>query len=97
MVDKPFSVLTRKERELIEKLGECWNDFLQLPEQHTMDKTEFCHGIHRLQDKVGARPAIRELNSLNEKPTPKLCKNYEPSDKDSLCKHCGCNKSSHDW
>lgn len=57
-------MLTKAEKELILKLGACWNDFLQLPVEHNQDIPEFCASIHRLQEKVAARPALRILNGL---------------------------------
>lgn len=49
--------LTILEQDVIDNLVKAWNSFLQLPIQHGDDITEFRHGIHRLQEKVLARPA----------------------------------------
>lgn len=48
--------LTQKEQDVIDHLVRSWNAFLDLPIQHSDDITEFRHGIHRLQEKVLARP-----------------------------------------
>ena len=52
-------MLTDDENTVLTKLGEAWNAFLALPEQHADDVTEFRHALHRLQEKVLARPALR--------------------------------------
>lgn len=49
--------LTQKEQEVLEHLVKAWNAFVDLPIQHGDDTTEFRHGIHRLQEKILARPA----------------------------------------
>lgn len=51
--------ITQQEHEVLAALVEAWNAFLELPIQHGDDITEFRHGIHRLQEKVLARPARR--------------------------------------
>lgn len=48
--------LTEKENEVMAHLVSAWNAFVDLPIQHGDDLTEFRHGIHRLQEKVLARP-----------------------------------------
>lgn len=58
-------MLTKQEQEVINKLAEAWNAFIELPVEHDDDLTEFRQGIHRLQEKILARPA---RNFLNEKP-----------------------------
>jgi hypothetical protein len=59
--------MTEAERRLVEALSDVWNQFVALPEQHPMDRQEFCSGVHRLQEKVAARPALRELNKGSAK------------------------------
>lgn len=49
--------LTPEEAAVLAHLVSAWNAFLSLPIQHGDDITEFRHGIHRLQEKVLARPA----------------------------------------
>ncbi|WP_105430181.1 hypothetical protein [Neorhizobium sp. T6_25] len=51
--------LTQKEHDVVAALVEAWNAFLELPIQHGDDISEFRHGIHRLQEKVLARPTRR--------------------------------------
>lgn len=55
-------VLTEEERRVMAALVEAWNAFLALPVQHADDVDEFRHGIHRLQEKVFSRPAIKMEN-----------------------------------
>lgn len=54
--------MTEAEKQLVLMLAEVWNKYLELPSEHISDYSEFCTGIHRLQEKVLARPARRELN-----------------------------------
>jgi hypothetical protein len=56
--------LTNEEIALVNKLGDCWNDFLLLPTEHPMANIEFCTGVHVLQDKILARSGIREMNDV---------------------------------
>lgn len=53
--------MTDAERKIIEALGDIWNQYAALPVQHPMDHQEFCTGVHRLQEKVAARPALRTI------------------------------------
>lgn len=55
-------MITPTECDIITKLGEIWNRYLELPEEHPMGRQEFCSAIHQLQDKVAARSAYREIN-----------------------------------
>lgn len=55
--------LTRPEAEIVHALAAVWNLFLDLPEEHPMDRQEFCSDIHRLQEKVLARAGRRTLNA----------------------------------
>lgn len=52
-----------KEFELVKGLGEIWNDFLELEVGHPMERTEFCSGIHFLQDKLLARVGVRLMET----------------------------------
>lgn len=58
--------MTKGELEILEKLGEIWNLFLALPIEHPMARSEFCTGVHTLQNHVAARPAIREIRGILE-------------------------------
>jgi hypothetical protein len=57
-----MSKLTDRERKVVMKLIDAWNAFRDLPEVHADDTTEFRHGIHRLQEKVLARPTRRDFD-----------------------------------
>lgn len=54
--------MTETEKQVVMMLAEVWNKYLELPNEHISDNPEFLAGIHRLQEKVLARPARRELN-----------------------------------
>lgn len=54
--------LTPAETKVIEHLAEAWNAFIRCAPFHNDDLSEFRHGIHRLQEKVFARPAIEDFN-----------------------------------
>ena len=54
--------MTEAEKQVFMMLAEVWNKYLELPYEHISDQPEFCAGIHRLQEKVLARPARREMN-----------------------------------
>lgn len=51
-------MLTDDEKAVLSKLAEAWNAFLSLPVLHADDVPEFRAAIHRLQEKVLARPAL---------------------------------------
>lgn len=53
--------LTAAEAGILNALGDVWNAFAQLPVDHPWAATEFMHGIHRLQEAIAARPALRIL------------------------------------
>ena len=55
--------MTESERYVVAQLAGAWNAFLALPIQHQDDVDEFRRLIHAAQEKVLARPAIREMNS----------------------------------
>ena len=52
--------LTDEELELIEKLADVWNTFVELPVVHPDHNEEFRYGIHQLQRIVMCRP-VREF------------------------------------
>ena len=52
--------MNEQELQLIEKLGECFTEFVKLPyNTHPTDHTEFCQHVHILQRHVMARAAQR--------------------------------------
>lgn len=62
--------MNEEEKQLLKKLGECYNDFIKLPTQHQSDKPDFIFHIHALQSIVATREAVRNnpdvfSNSLN--------------------------------
>lgn len=44
-----------KEEKIVKMLAECWNEFLQLEQQHPDERRDFCNGIYRCQDVIGMR------------------------------------------
>ena len=59
-------MLTPAEKDLLLKLGQAWNAFCQLPNEHTSDAREFAEGLHRLQDMIAARAAYRAMRKEGE-------------------------------
>jgi len=55
-------MLTEREQRVMDALVAAWNAYLELPIQHSDDTTEFRHGIHRLQEKIFARPARKKMS-----------------------------------
>ncbi len=53
-------MMTEKEKELLTKLGECWNDFSALSKGHPSDSEDFVFHIHALQNIVMSRSVMRE-------------------------------------
>ncbi|AHM71659.1 hypothetical protein [Yersinia hibernica] len=53
--------LLAAEQQITQMLGDAWNQFLQLPLEHPMERNEFCLAIHACQRIILARPAIRGL------------------------------------
>ncbi|KPH62378.1 hypothetical protein ADT71_15480 [Novosphingobium sp. ST904] len=54
--------LTDEEHALVTMIGEVWNAFLKLPEEHVRDRAEFCNKVHDLQYMILGRPARRAIN-----------------------------------
>ena len=54
--------MTDEEIELIDKLAEVWNGFLELPILHPMDQQEMCRIIHAAQEKIMSRMAWRQYD-----------------------------------
>ena len=59
-------MLTKQEKKLAIALGECWNMFCELPEEHPMECKEFCGVIHQAQAIVLCRPGARELRGQDQ-------------------------------
>ena len=59
-----MSKLTTEEINVINKLADIWTEYNHLEESHHSDKQEFTDSIHRLQDIVVARLAVREHPEL---------------------------------
>ncbi len=57
-----MSSLTEKELDVITKLTAVWHAYLELPNEHSDDQTEFRHLFHEMQRHVLARPGTREFN-----------------------------------
>jgi hypothetical protein len=55
----PSSSLTEAERDLLRRLGECWNLFTSLEKRSEADNSEFVDAIHRCQQIVALRVARR--------------------------------------
>jgi hypothetical protein len=58
--------LTEQERQVLNKLAEAWNAYLELSKAHPDQDAEFRHGIHALQHQIMARPTRRRLLSETE-------------------------------
>ncbi len=51
--------LTEQEIKILDMLANAWNYYNKLEEYHPSDKQEFTEGIHRAQDIVMTRLAVR--------------------------------------
>ena len=60
------SMLTEKERELLNQLLATWEAFKALEELHTLDRQDFLAALHAAQRVVMARPVLRELVARKE-------------------------------
>ena len=56
--------VTEQEYQIVRGLGDIWNLFLELPNEHPMQNQEFCQAIHRCQDMVFARAGIRAVKEF---------------------------------
>lgn len=54
--------LTEKEKEAIELTVSLWSVLNELPKDHPDDLHEFRTDIHNIQNRIFARPTIREFN-----------------------------------
>jgi hypothetical protein len=55
--------MTPQERVVFNHIVKAWNAFLLLPDEHVDDIDEFRRGVHRLQEKILARPERRRINA----------------------------------
>lgn len=79
--------VTTQERKALQLLADAWAAFCELPEEHPMEKAEFCTAIHSCQDKILMRSGRREVNGMPEPapaPSPRV---YGPR---GQCKVHGC-------
>lgn len=60
-------LLTKWEREVVDKLAEAWDLYLHLPTIHSCTRQEFMQAIHRAQHIVMSRPVQRQFNREEEK------------------------------
>lgn len=67
--------VTEQEYMIARMLGDVWNLFLKLPNEHPMQNQEFCTAIHRCQDIVLSRAGIRAIKEHDIK----FCKERECS------------------
>jgi hypothetical protein len=51
--------LTEKEIKIISLLGDAWREYINLEEFHPDDISDFRYHIHRLQDLISQRLAVR--------------------------------------
>ena len=54
--------LTEQEAKVVQMLADAWNEYMELPVEHPMDRQEFCTAINACQDKVLARAGRRAIN-----------------------------------
>lgn len=55
--------MTEDEKAVLAALAGAWNLFLRLPVEHPDDNAEFRAAVHRVQEKVAARPAFRAMRA----------------------------------
>lgn len=58
-----MNLLSKEEKEIIVKLGQCWSGFLKLEELYPNDKQEILQYIHAAQNIIMARPIKREFKN----------------------------------
>jgi hypothetical protein len=56
--------MTDEEKQLLLKLGDCWNDFSKLKDKHPSDGDDFMYHIHALQRMVFARVGARSIPEI---------------------------------
>ena len=56
-----------EELRVLDLLGQAWNEFVALPEEHSADRVEFMQAIHAAQNvvlaRIGNRVVKRERSS----------------------------------
>lgn len=57
-----MSVLTTPERTVLDALVCAWSAFIDLPDEHPDDRSDFRRLIHDAQARILMRPARRELD-----------------------------------
>ena len=57
------SLLTKKEKKVIDYLVLAWSNFLRLETLHPDEQEEFRHAIHQVQSLIMCRPVQREFNA----------------------------------
>lgn len=60
--------LTEQEARVARLLGDLWNEYLQLPVEHPMEREEFCKAVHVCQDIVLSRCGRRALQTAGVLP-----------------------------
>ena len=61
--------MSEKELEVLQKLAEAWNLYIQLPKRSIDDNTDFITGIHNLERIVMARIArYHHPETFNQNP-----------------------------
>ena len=53
-------MLTEKELKILDKLADCFIEFVQLERQHPDDERDFADGIHICQRIIMGRVAVRQ-------------------------------------
>lgn len=56
--------MTENELRIVAMLGDVWNLFHGLPEEHPVDRHDFMHGVHVLQNIVLARDGRRQMQAI---------------------------------
>lgn len=59
--------MTKEEKQIFEKLGEVWNEYRSLPEEHQSDMKEVEFHIHAIQNIILSRPTLRVYYEENKK------------------------------
>jgi len=58
--------MTEAEIEIVDKLGEVWNSFLDLPNEHSIESVDFMDAIHTAQRLIMARAGRRSYNEIKK-------------------------------
>lgn len=57
--------MTDQEVRAMSLTVDCANAILELPVLHPMEKEEFCHAMHIIQDQLMARPSMRAMQGTD--------------------------------